>query len=135
IRLTGPISGVTFAIPWSKDLESDPHAIWDCRLAVAMIPLANWLFTRRVREVHYFSVLRRGAMARRRPRSQHNVGLAIDILGVRLADEPERWNVEDHYPLGVLAGCPPPRDRNGDRAADLWMTLVCHAASGGWLHT
>jgi hypothetical protein len=136
IRLTGPIQDVTFVIPWSKDHRSDPHAIWDCRLAAAMIPLAKWLSTQGVREVHYFSVLRKGAMARARPRSQHNIGLAIDILGVVVQGEPTRWNVEDHYPVGSLTGCPPsePSRRLG-AAAQLWTSLVCHAASGAWLHT
>jgi hypothetical protein len=137
IRLTGPIQDVTFVIPWSKDRGSDPHAIWDCRLAAAMIPLANWLSTQGVREVHYFSVLRKGAMARARPRSQHNIGLAIDILGVVVQGESTRWNVEDHYPVGSLTGCPPsePPSRRLGAAARLWTSLVCHAASGAWLHT
>jgi hypothetical protein len=134
IRLTGPMRDVTFVIPWSKDESSDVHAIWDCRLAAAMIPVAQWLAAQGIREVHYFSVLRRGNMARRRPRSQHNVGLAIDVLGVTMRGEPKRWDVEDHYPVGVLSSCPPP-DRLGERAAELWTRLVCHAASGGWLHT
>ena len=135
IRLTGPIGGVTFAIPWSKDPSSDVHAIWDCRLAAAMIPLATWLFTQGVREVHYFSVLRRGSMARQRPRSQHNVGLAIDVLAVLVDGQPTRWNVEDHYPVGFLSGCPGRSDRLGDPAAHLWTTAVCHASTAAWFHT
>jgi hypothetical protein len=135
IRLTGPIRGVAFVIPWTKDPSSDPHTIWDCRLAAAMIPVASWLFSQGVREVHYFSVLRKGSMARARPRSQHNAGLAIDVLAVHAPGEPTRWNVEDHYPPGVLSGCPAPVAPMGDPAAQLWMTLVCHASTGAWFHT
>jgi hypothetical protein len=136
IRLTGPIGDVTFVIPWSKDPDGDPHAIWDCRLAAAMIPVADWLSRHAVREVHYFSVLRKGAMARARPRSQHNVGLAIDVLGVIVQGASERWNVEDHYPVGVLTECPPPRLRRpAQHPAELWTHLVCQAVTGAWLHT
>jgi hypothetical protein len=126
---------VLFRIPWSTDPERDHHAIWDCRLAAAVIPLAQWLASQRIREVHYFSVLRRGAIVRKRPRSQHNVGLAIDVLAVqRLGDEVED-NVEDHYPRGVLDACPAGFDPAVPSATAVWMNLVCHAVTDRLMHT
>ncbi len=132
IRLTGPLADVEFRIPWSKAPDRDHHAIWDCRLVAAMLPVARWLHERGIAEVHYFSVLRRGEITRRRPRSQHNVGLAIDILGLVPRDG-SRLDVEDHYPKGRLRGCPPPRTRR--HTADLYTALVCATASHGWVHT
>lgn len=132
IRLTGPLAGIRFVIPWSRDPSADHHAIWDCRLAAAMIPLAQWLSRHGVTEVQYFSVLRRGAIVRRRPRSQHNVGLAIDVLGfVRNTEGVEV--VEEHYPRGEIRACPPPNFRS--EPANLYARLVCVAHRAGLLHT
>jgi hypothetical protein len=133
IRIEGPLMGVHFTIPWSSEPQRDHHAIWDCRLAAAMVPLAQWLARHEVREVHYFSVLRRGAMARKRPRSQHNVGLAIDILAVHRIGAAAPANVEDHYPAGLLRACPP--GAAPDVVTELWMGLVCHAVRGRLMHT
>ena len=133
IRLTGPLAGIAFVIPWSRDLATDHHAIWDCRLAAAMIPLARWLSDRGVTQVQYFSVLRRGAIVRRRPRSQHNVGLAIDVLGIVRNTAEGAQVVEEHYPKGRIRGCPPPNLRT--EPANLYADLVCLAHRSGLLHT
>ena len=134
VRLTGPLEGVVFRIPWSSDMQEDHHAIWDCRLLAAMIPLARWLSIHGVREVHYFSVLRRGRIVKQKPRSQHNIGLAIDILGlVHGAVGSDRSNVEDDYPKGRIRACPPPALLDARRR--LWAEFMCYAASEGLVHT
>jgi len=131
------LGGVRFEIPWSKDLSSDRHAIWDCRLAVAMLPLAQWLRRRGVDEVHYFSALRAGASARKKPRSQHNRGLALDVLGLVIG-QADRIDVEDHYPRRKLTRCPvgESRARRGlTQPERLFMNLVCEAYGLRLVHT
>lgn len=135
VRLRGPIAGVAFTIPWSADLERDHHAIWDCRLVAAMIPLAEWLHARGVTEVQYFSALRRGKIVQQRPKSQHNIGLAFDLLAIRRGNEPAA-KVEDHYPRRTLRRCPAPgRTGAGAEPADLFLGLVCLASDRGLVHT
>lgn len=141
VRLRGPVAGVAFTIPWTADLDRDPHAIWDCRMVAAIVPLAEWLAARGVTEVQYFSALRRGKIVQQKPKSQHNLGLALDLLALRRGSAPAA-KVEDHYPRRSLRQCPragqsglgaPPPP--GAPASDLLLGLVCLAAEGGLVHT
>lgn len=143
VRLTGAVAGVDFTIPWSEDPERDPNAIWDCRLVVAIVPVAEFLHAHGVTEVQYFSALRRGKIVRDKPRSQHNVGLALDLLGVRGPSVPLA-TIEQTYPRGRLRACPadsasagPPGAPvpGGAPAADLFFALVCQAHARGLFHT
>ncbi len=143
VRLTGAVAGVEFMIPWSDDPGHDPHAVWDCRLVAAVVPVAEYLHEHGVTEVQYFSALRRGKIVRDKPRSQHNVGLALDLLGLRGPGMPLA-RVEDLYPRGRLRTCP---DRAfapgpagapvpvGAAAADLYLALVCQTHARGLFHT
>jgi hypothetical protein len=105
VRLTGAVAGVEFTIPWSDDPDRDPHAVWDCRLVAAIVPVAEFLHAHGVTEVQYFSALRRGKIVRDKPRSQHNVGLALDLLGLRGPGLPLA-TVEAVYPKRRLRACP-----------------------------
>lgn len=141
VRLRGPIAGVAFTIPWTTDLERDAHAIWDCRLVAAVVPLAEWLHARGVTEVQYFSALRRGKIVQQKPKSQHNLGLALDLYAVRRGSDAAA-TVEEHYPRRTLRHCPGPREAGpgaappaGAPAADLLLGLVCLASEGGLVHT
>jgi hypothetical protein len=141
VRLRGPIAGVAFTIPWTTDLERDAHAIWDCRLVAAVVPLAEWLHVRGVTEVQYFSALRRGKIVQQKPKSQHNLGLALDLYAVRRGSDAAA-TVEEHYPRRTLRRCPGPREAGpgaappaGAPAADLLLGLVCLASQGGLVHT
>ncbi|MBL8969770.1 MAG: extensin family protein, partial [Myxococcales bacterium] len=96
-----------------------------------------------VTEVQYFSALRRGKIVRDKPRSQHNVGLALDLLGVRGPSVPLA-TIEQTYPRGRLRACPadsasagPPGAPvpGGAPAADLFFALVCQAHARGLFHT
>lgn len=141
VRLKGPLEGVTFVIPWSTDPARDHHAIWDCRLVAALVPFARWLFARGVTEVQYFSALRRGKIVRDKPKSQHNIGLALDLYALR-RDGEAAAPVEDHYPRRELRRCPE-RGGTGPGAApgvgapmsDLYLGLVCLAQERGLVHT
>ncbi|HEY8378335.1 MAG TPA: hypothetical protein VIK91_17685 [Nannocystis sp.] len=140
VRLRGPIAGVVFTIPWSSDLERDPHAIWDCQLVAAFVPIAEWLAARGVTEVQYFSALRRGKIVQQKPRSRHNVGLALDLYALRRGGDPLK--VEDHYPRRRLRQCPAPGASGpgappppGAPAGDLFLGLVCFAVERGLVHT
>lgn len=142
VRLTGAVAGVTFTIPWSKDEARDAHAIWDCRLVAAIVPMAEFLHAHGVTEVQYFSALRRGKIVRDKPRSQHNVGLALDLLGLR-GPAFALATVEASFPKGRLRTCPagsaPGHPGSpvpaGAAVADLYLALVCQAHARGLFHT
>ncbi|PCC66653.1 hypothetical protein SAMN02745121_00621 [Nannocystis exedens] len=141
VRLRGPIAGVAFTIPWTTDLERDAHAIWDCRLVAAVVPLAEWLHDRGITEVQYFSALRRGKIVQQKPKSQHNLGLALDLYALRRGSDAAA-TVEDHYPRRTLRRCPGPRESGpgaspprGAPASELLLGLVCVATEGGLVHT
>jgi len=140
VRITGPVAGVTFSIPWSEDPDGDHHAIWDCRLVAAFVPIAEFLHAHGVTEVQYFSALRRGKIVRKKPSSQHNVGLALDLLGWRGPDLPLA-KVEDVFPRERLRECPrglgSPGSpvHTGSTPGDLMLALVCQAHARGLFHT
>lgn len=140
VRLTGPVAGVTFSIPWSNDMDGDHHAIWDCRLVAAFVPVAEFLHEHGVTEVQYFSALRRGKIVKKRPTSQHNLGLALDLLGWRGPGLPLA-TVEATFPKGRLrecprgAGAPGGPVHKGSDPGDLMLALVCQAYARGLFHT
>ncbi len=143
VRLTGAVAGVEFTIPWSEDQGRDPHAIWDCRLVAALVPVAEFLHAHGITEVQYFSALRRGKVVREKPRSQHNVGLALDLLGLRGPGVPLA-TVEQVFPRGRLRACPNDASAPGPlgapvpvgaAAADLYSALVCQTYTRGLFHT
>ena len=87
--------------------------------------------------------LRRGKIVRDKPRSQHNVGLALDLLGVRGPAMPLA-TVEQTFARGRLRACPADPGRSGPlgapvpvgaAAADLFFALVCQAHARGLFHT
>jgi hypothetical protein len=97
VRLTGPVAGVSFVIPWDV---TNHHDVLDCRLAAALAEWAVLLRERGVVEVRLYSFYRsggRGGVTSARARgqlSQHAFGLAIDA----------RWFVrEDGELLDVQA--------------------------------
>ncbi len=143
VRLAGPVAGVTFTIPWSKDMTRDVHAIWDCRLVAAVVPMAAFLRDHGVTEVHYFSVLRPGKVTSGKPRSQHNVGLALDLRALR-GPSLALATVEQTYTRGRLRTCPAGSGRDsrpgapvatGAAPSDIFFTLVCQAYTRGLFHT
>jgi len=143
VRLTGAVAGVEFMIPWSDDPDHDLNTVWDCRLVAAVVPMAEFLHAHGVTEVQYFSALRRGKIVRDKPRSQHNVGLALDLLGLRGPGMPLA-KVEDLYPRGRLQACPDRANAPGPAgapvpvgapAADLYLALACQTYTRGLFHT
>lgn len=133
VRLSGPIAGVAWTIPWSKDEASDPHTIWDCRMVAAVVPITRWLASHGVTEIAYFSSLRRGAP---KSKSQHNAGLAVDFLGFRRGGE-DLAKVEETYPRRRLRSCPALAEAPalGADPGDVYLALVCEAIRGGLFHT
>lgn len=131
VRLLGELSGVRFSMAWSKNEATDRHAIWDCRMLLAMLPLARWLYDRDIVEVRYFSVYRHGG----RRNSQHRKALAFDLLGVRARGETELASVQGHYPKGLIEHC---RVRAWDDPrsyAELYAGIVCFAWRHRLFHT
>lgn len=127
VRLTGPVAGVNYVIPWRV---TNHHDVLDCRLAAA---LAEWSVVLRaldVVEVRIYSFFRRGSRqgvgtASSGRRSQHHYGLAIDL----------RWLVlESGEVLDVLADWRDPgTDETCDGSVDDPRAAVLLAAyCGAW---
>ncbi len=127
VRLTGPVAGVNYVIPWRV---TNHHDVLDCRLAAA---LAEWSVALRaldVVEVRIYSFFRRGSRqgvgtASSGRRSQHHYGLAIDL----------RWLVlESGEVLDVLADWRDPgTDETCDGSVDDPRAAVLLAAyCGAW---
>lgn len=87
VRLTGPVAGVTYTIPWRV---TNHHDVLDCRLAAALAEWSVLLRALDIVEVRLYSFYREGSRqgvgtaARGRP-SQHHYGLAIDARWFVLA--------------------------------------------------
>jgi hypothetical protein len=131
IRITGPVHGVDIRLAWSREPERDRHGIMDCRLALTLVPLVRWLAGQGVDTVEFVSSLRGPSSGPRRPRSLHNVGLAMDMVALRVGER--RISVKDAYPKGRLRDCSNSRMRSEDAA--LWTGLVCAAVNGNRVHT
>ncbi len=136
VRITGPVAGVTWRIPWSENEAKDIHTIWDCRMVAAMVPFTRWLASYGVVEIAHFSSLRGGKAARAKPRSQHNIGLAVDFLGFRRAGD-DLAKVEKHYRKRRLRSCPQvaPAPSQNASASEIYHALVCERVRYGLLHT
>jgi|GEM_PF-1189200 len=77
IRLRGPLGGVTIAP--RNDPQRSPHAIVDCRLAVALLSWAPTLRAAHVNEIEHYSAYRANArIGGRGAVSGHASGMALD---------------------------------------------------------
>ena len=77
IRLRGPLGGVTIAP--RNDPQRSPHAIVDCRLAVALLTWAPTLRAAHVNEIEHYSAYRANArIGGRGAVSGHASGMALD---------------------------------------------------------
>jgi len=77
VRLRGPLGGVTIAP--RNDPQRSPHAIVDCRLAVALLTWAPTLRAARVNEIEHYSAYRANArIGGRGAVSGHASAMALD---------------------------------------------------------
>ena len=121
--------GLAFGLHRSMDHAG---ALLGPLLAAALLPASRWLAGRGITEVHYFSVLRGNRPVTGKPRSQHDVGLAIDILALGTPGAMDK--VEAHFPRGRLRDCARVPNRPRGRAND-YMALTCALHRNGWAHT
>ncbi len=83
LRITGRIAGVRFVTPRAPS----PYGVLDCRLALALADLAGLLSRHGVTTVYVDNFYRPHAhLPGKHKPSQHAYGLAIDLMGVTLAD-------------------------------------------------
>lgn len=107
VRLTGPVAGVTYAIPWRV---TNDHDVLDCRLAAALAEWSVLLRALDIVEVRLYSFFRRGSRqgvgaAARGRRSQHHYGLAIDARWFVLASGEELDVLADFRDPGTAETC------------------------------
>ena len=86
VRVTGMLGGVRFVTPGAKS----PYGILDCRLALALVDLAEVLKRHDVVEVRVDNMYRPHAhLPGKKKPSQHSYGLAIDMTRFKLSDGTE----------------------------------------------
>ncbi|MBI5500945.1 MAG: extensin family protein [Deltaproteobacteria bacterium] len=134
IRLTGPLAGVTYAVPWTV---TNHHDVLDCRLALALAEWSVLLHERGVVEVRIYSFYRagsRGGVTSRRAQgqpSQHSYGLAIDAGWFVKADGDVLSVLDDWVDPGTEVTCGGSVDA-ADGAA--LLDLYCSAWSARLFH-
>jgi hypothetical protein len=85
IRLRAPLAGIRVAP--SNDPENSPHAVLDCRLALALVAWAPVLRAADVVAVEHYSAFRANArVGGSGPVSGHASGLALDAARLHLAN-------------------------------------------------
>lgn len=138
VRLTGPLSGVTFRTLLPEKLRArSPYEICDCRLLLALDDFAKLLAAQRVVEVIHYSAYRppppgwsEGPFGLR-----HDGGLAIDVGYFRSADG-TALNVErDFSPRPAERPCapgPPPRHATAESIA--LRKIVCDGVEARLFH-
>lgn len=133
VRFDGELSGVKFIAPGKRS----PFGALDCRLALTLAAFAEVLAEHDVTTVRVDNLYRRGAKlpGKRKP-SQHNYGLAIDILGFTLKDGRE-LNVEQHFAgeRGAPVCGPESFVTRAEETAIVLRNLVCDVARRGLFHT
>lgn len=133
VRLTGPLAGVTWAIPWRA---TDHHDVLDCRLAAALAEWSVLLRALDVVEVRIYSFYREGsrqgvgAAARGRP-SQHHYGLAVDARWFVLATGEVLDVLADWRDPGADETCDGAVD---DPRAAVLLSAFCGAWEAGLFH-
>jgi hypothetical protein len=145
IRVTGALRGVRFIFPGPKV----PYGVLDCRLALVLDDWAELLAELRVTTVLVDNAYRPRARLGKK-RSQHAYGLAVDVVGIRLADGTELRIERDWMGRIGEPACGPgariyqasnehavatPSAAAGlvDRPLVL-REIVCAAARGGFFH-
>lgn len=127
IRLTGPVRGVTFRIPWAV---RNGHDVLDCRLGVALAQWASMLAERGIVEVRLFSFYRQGARrgvsdpAGAGRLSQHHFGLAVDA-GWFITAAGDVLDVKEHF--ATTDGGPVCDGEADDDRAAVLLAVFCDA--------
>ena len=126
LRLSEPLQGIQFVAPGGRS----KFAVLDCRLALALDELARVLARHQVSAVLVDNFYRPSArMSGTANPSQHAQGLAIDIMGFKLADGRTLMIKQDWH--GTLAApvCGPTSEpvKRTREALVLW-NMVCEVA-------
>ncbi|MBW2526504.1 MAG: extensin family protein [Deltaproteobacteria bacterium] len=133
LRFAGPFGGVTFVAPGAPS----PYGLFDCRMALALDEMAGVLAAHDVAEVHVGNMYRKRAYiaGRRRRRSQHSYGLALDMTAFRLRDgrllQVER---DFHGTLGDRACGPTARVHDPSESSIALRNVVCAVVRAGIFH-
>jgi hypothetical protein len=133
LRLTAPLNGVSFVAPGKRSV----YGILDCRLALILDDASRVLRAHDVAAVLVDNMYRPRARLprqakKRRPKSQHAYGLAIDILGLKLSDG-RTLNVEGdwHGVIGAAPCGPDARVASPSEAAVTLRNALCALAREG----
>lgn len=128
VRLQGPLRGVAFhgGGPEAARATSS-YELADCRLVLALDDLAQLLAAHDVVEVVHYSMYRkpRGGKS-----SEHNVGMAIDVGHLRLADGTTLSVLDDYHGRIGAASCGKrARPRRPTAKTTALRAIVCEVAA------
>lgn len=133
LRITGKLGSVRFITPGDKSV----YGTLDCRLVLALRDFADLLVEHRVVAVHVDNSYRPKAHlpGRKRKRSQHAYGLAIDIRAFTLEDGRVLLVERDfHAELGTAPCGPESRPREMTEESIALHDIACAAARRGLFH-
>jgi hypothetical protein len=143
LRLTGPLSGVTFRsnLPPSKSRTS-PYDIYDCRLVLALDDFARLLARHDIVEVVHLSVYRPvpAKVALKGAGRRHGGALAIDAAIFKTKDGRALSVEKDFHPRRIGARpCPAPKEASELRkiaceANDARLFNVLLTPNFNWAH-
>jgi hypothetical protein len=132
LRLAEPLRGIQFVAPGGKS----KFAVLDCRLALALDELATILARHQVSTVLVDNFYRPSArMAGTANPSQHAQGLAVDIMGFKLADGRMLMVKQDWHGAVTAPVCGPTSEPvvRTPEALALW-NMVCEIARERLFH-
>jgi hypothetical protein len=133
MQLAGSLHGVQFVAPGGKSV----HGILDCRLALTLDDVARILASHGVTRVRVDNFYRpsSGRGRGRRKKSQHALGLAMDLMDITLQDNRTLRIERDWRGARGQPACGPearPADPTDDTIA--LRNIVCEVAREGLFH-
>jgi hypothetical protein len=133
VRLTGPIRGVRFGAPGGRS----PYGVLDCRLVLVLDELARVLERNTVVAVHTDNFYRPKAHlpGKKRAKSQHAYGLAMDVVSFQLKDGRTLVVERDwHGGIGDPACGPDSSPAEPTEETILLRNIVCEIGREGVFH-
>lgn len=128
-RIQGPIGGIRFRTAG----RSSRFGVFDCRLGLIFDEMAKVLSEHDVSQVIAGTIYRPGSRLRRRVKSQHAHGLAVDVVAFVLSDG-RRVSVEHDWEGAIGEPVCGPDARATAEKAVIMRNIVCDLTRSGLFH-